>query len=70
MGESIEMIIKECESKGVEGNPYGEEHLQHQENVDITVEEEEEVDIEDNAISGSHQLILACCWQTMKVSFL
>ncbi|ROT78520.1 Thyroid adenoma-associated protein-like protein [Penaeus vannamei] len=66
MGESIEIIIKECESKGVEGNPYGEEHLQHQENVDITVEEEEEVDIEDNAISGNHQLILACCWQTMK----
>ncbi|XP_063610801.1 uncharacterized protein LOC134784627 [Penaeus indicus] len=66
MGESIEMIIKECESKGVEGNPCSDEHLQHQENVDVTVEEEEEVDIEDNAISGNHQLILACCWQTMK----
>ncbi|XP_047483007.1 thyroid adenoma-associated protein homolog [Penaeus chinensis] len=66
MGESIEMIIKECESKGVEGNLYSDEHLQHQENMDVTVEEEEEVDIEDNAISGNHQLILACCWQTMK----
>ncbi|XP_042881399.1 thyroid adenoma-associated protein homolog isoform X2 [Penaeus japonicus] len=66
MGESIEMIIKECEDKGVQERPYCEEHFQYQQNVEVTVEEEEEVDIEDNAISGNHQLILACCWQTMK----
>ncbi|KAG7155186.1 Thyroid adenoma-associated protein-like 1 [Homarus americanus] len=60
MGDSVELIIKEC------GGSTAPAEFYHSECGEDIEERDEEADDEDNAISGDHQLVLACCWQTMK----
>lgn len=66
MGQSVEKIIKECGRCNIDGDNMDFECRQFDET------EENENDTEDghaidNALSADHVLVLACCWQTLKV---
>ncbi|XP_066944659.1 tRNA (32-2'-O)-methyltransferase regulator THADA-like [Macrobrachium rosenbergii] len=73
MGESIEMMIRRCENntEGAvqeateETKAAGSELL-----PDSSGEDGDETYESETAISSDHALILACCWQTMKVCCL
>ena len=70
MGESIEMVIKECKNSLEDGLQDTKEEMNC--NLDVN---KSYIDIgdayeEETAISSDHALILACSWQTMKVGHL
>ncbi|KAK7077950.1 hypothetical protein SK128_011826, partial [Halocaridina rubra] len=79
MGESIDMIIKECNKnmnaaslvgsgKIEKGDAVLDEYLLL--NPCINDEEADESCEADTAISGDHALILSCCWRSLKVCCL
>lgn len=65
----MDKIIEECGGSVTQGYSTGseQEFLSYKEREDV---EKEDIDMEvdDTALSADHQLILSCCWQTMKVS--
>ncbi|CAL4256102.1 unnamed protein product, partial [Meganyctiphanes norvegica] len=67
MGESVELIIKECIQKDpciLNKNMEAKNDCRTRENWSVN-----EV-TDSSAISGNHHLVLSCCWQTLKMCCL
>ncbi|XP_068212279.1 tRNA (32-2'-O)-methyltransferase regulator THADA-like [Palaemon carinicauda] len=73
MGESIEMMIKKCKTS-LEGKlPEASEETEAaalESLTDSLGEDADETYESETAISSDHALVLACCWQVMKVCCL
>lgn len=66
MGQSVEKIIKECGRCNVDGDNMDFKCSQFDE-IEENNDDVEDGNTIDNALSADHVLVLACCWQTLKV---